>query len=533
MSDPVTLDDTATLRANRSRLKRGLGRFDVFFLLLCSLVGLDTIGSLAAAGHEAFTWLFILSLLFFVPYGLIVAELSATFPLEGGQYTWTRLAFGRFVAGVAQLVYWLSNPVWVGGTLCVVAMTTFEKFVHPLPGGWTYVAGLVFIWAGVLCTSVSLKVGRWVPAIGALARIGLLGFFFVSTIVYGVARGTQELHWSDFRPTYLGFIALVPVIVFTFVGFEVSSSAAEEIENPRRAIPLGVLRSGLMSFLMVAAPIAGVLLVLPGAQVSNLGGFVDACKAVFTVYGGQVNSDGSVVLTGFGAVVGWLAAVGLIVALFTSGVSWALGENRAQAVACADGTGPRYLGVLSASRGTPARISVLSGVLATVVMAAALNFTGGDTGRYFSAGLNLAISMTMVAYLTVFPTLPVLRRKFPDLARPFRVPGGRLGGYVASVLSTGVVLFTLCQLLWPGVGTGWFGSTGSADDALPAGFEGQRWSYELTQLVPLVLFLAIGVAFVLIGRRETRAQAVTELHNRQDFQAQNLPVVQLGNERPR
>ena len=49
MSDPVTLDDTATLRTNRSRLKRGLGRFDVFFLLLCSLVGLDTIGSLAAA----------------------------------------------------------------------------------------------------------------------------------------------------------------------------------------------------------------------------------------------------------------------------------------------------------------------------------------------------------------------------------------------------------------------------------------------------------------------------------------------------
>jgi amino acid transporter len=83
MSDPVTLDDTATLRTNRRRLKRGLGRFDVFFLLLCSLVGLDTIGSLAAAGHEAFTWLFILSMLFFVPYGLIVAELSATFPLEG------------------------------------------------------------------------------------------------------------------------------------------------------------------------------------------------------------------------------------------------------------------------------------------------------------------------------------------------------------------------------------------------------------------------------------------------------------------
>ncbi|WP_169736662.1 APC family permease [Pseudonocardia spinosispora] len=506
MSEPVALADTTDQRTTRTP-RRGLGRFDVFFLLLCSLVGLDTIGSLAAAGHEAFTWLFVLSLLFFVPYGLIVAELSATFPLEGGQYTWTRLAFGRFVSGVAQLVYWLSNPVWVGGTLCVVALTTFEKFVHPLPGLWTYLAGLVFIWAGVLCTSVSLAVGRWVPAIGGIARIVLLGFFFVSTVVYGVQRGVQELNLSDFSPTYLGFIALVPIIVFTFVGFEVSSSAAEEIENPHRTIPLGVLRSGVLSFLMVAAPVAGILLVLPGAQVSNLGGFVDACKAVFTVYGGQINADGTVTLTGFGAVVGVLAALGLIVGLFTSGVSWALGECRAQAVACADGAGPRYLGVLSPTRGTPVRINVLSGLLASAVMVAALNFTDGDSGKYFSAGLNLAISMTMVAYLTVFPTLPVLRRRFPDVARPFTVPGGRLGGYVVSVLSTSIVAFTLSQLLWPGVGIGWFGSSGSPDDALPSAFEGQRWTYEVTQLVPLALFLAIGVAFFLIGRWETSGRS--------------------------
>ncbi|WP_084210866.1 APC family permease [Pseudonocardia acaciae] len=510
MSDPVTLDGTDTLRATKSRLRRGLGRFDVFFLLVCSLVGLDTIGSLAAAGHEAFTWLFVLCVLFFVPYGLIVAELSAAFPLEGGQYAWSRLAFGRFVAGVTQLVYWLSNPVWVGGTLCVVAITTFEKFVHPLPGPWTYLAGLVFIWAGVLCTSVSLSVGRWVPAAGAVARIVLLGFFFVSTVVYGISRGAQPLAAGDFTPTYLGFLALVPVIVFTFVGFEVSSSAAEEIHNPRRAIPLGVLRAGLLSFVMVAAPIAGILVVLPGEQVSSLGGFIDACKAVFTVYGGEVAADGAVRLTGFGAVVGVLAAVGLIVGLFTSGVSWALGESRAQTVACADGAGPRFFGVVSVRRGTPVRINVLSGFLATAVMVAALNFTGGDTGKYFSAGLNLAISMTMVAYLVMFCSLPVLRRKFPGVARPFTVPGGRAGGYLASALTAAIVLFTLVQLVWPGLGTGWFGSAGSPDDALPAAFAGQRWAYEVTQLVPLAVFVGIGVAFYLVGRWETRSRPASE-----------------------
>ncbi|WP_194853211.1 APC family permease [Nocardia sp. SYP-A9097] len=296
----------------------------------------------------------------------------------------------------------------------------------------------------------------------------------------------------------------MPVIVFTFVGFELSSSAAEEMENPQRVIPMAVLRSGILSFVMVALPVAGILLVLPDRQVTSLGGFIDACKAVLSIYGGNEMPDGSIELTGFGALAGWIAALGLIVALFTSGVSWALGESRAQATACADGAGPRFFGVLSEKAGTPIRINILSGVLATIIMVAALNITEGDTGKYFSAGLNLAISMTMFAYLGLFPALLVLRRKYPDVHRPFSVPGGRLGAIVAAVTTTAIVLFTLLQLLWPGAGLGWFGSTGHPDDSLPSGFTGERLQYTLTQLVPLVLFIVIGLCFVLIARRQRR-----------------------------
>jgi len=505
--------DSPNLEEQKAKLKQGgLRRFDVFFLLLCSLVGLDTISALASAGPQAFSWLLVLSVLFFVPYGLIVSELSATFPLEGGPYTWGRMAYGRFVASVAQLVYWLSNPVWVGGALAVVAMATFETFIHPLPGAWMYMAGLVFIWAGVLAVSVALSAGRWVAIAGAVARMFLLGFFFVSTVVYGFIHGVQPLSFSDFSPSYLGFLALVPLIVFTFVGFEVSSAAAEEIENAQRSIPLGVMRSGVAAFLMVAAPIAAILVVLPRDQVSHLSGFLDAAKLVFTIYGGEVNPDGTVVLTGFGQVMGVVCAIGVIVALFTSGVSWAMGESRAQATSCADGGGPSYLGKLSDRWGTPVRVNVLAGILASIVMFAALNFTEGDIGKYFTAGLNLAISMTMVAYLVMFPTLIILHHKHPDVPRPFVIPGGKVGRYLCSGLTTLIVVFTLAQLLFPGIGIGWFDSDGSPDDALPAGFAGQRFDYETSQLIPLATFLTIGVVLYLIGQLEQR---------RRDRRAQN------------
>ncbi len=104
----------------RGRLRKDLRRLDVLFFLICTLVGLDTIGSVAAQGPQGLTWMAILAVAFFLPYGLLVAELGSAFPVQGGPYVWTRLASGRLTAGLNQILYWISNPVWVGGSLCII-----------------------------------------------------------------------------------------------------------------------------------------------------------------------------------------------------------------------------------------------------------------------------------------------------------------------------------------------------------------------------------------------------------------------------
>lgn len=81
----------------------------------------------------------------------------------------------------------------------------------------------------------------------------------------------------------------------------------------------------LVAILAYGIPILSILLVLPAAQITSLGGFVDAIKTVFTVYGGQVtqNANGTVTadLTGLGSVFGGLAALGFIWALLSSGAT--------------------------------------------------------------------------------------------------------------------------------------------------------------------------------------------------------------------
>src|SRR4051794_33000326 len=97
---------TAAAVEEKAKLRKHFGRFDLLFFLLCTLVGLDTLGSVASHGAQGFTWLAFLGLAFFIPYALLTAELGSTFPQEGGPYVWVKLAFGRFAAAMDSVLYW-------------------------------------------------------------------------------------------------------------------------------------------------------------------------------------------------------------------------------------------------------------------------------------------------------------------------------------------------------------------------------------------------------------------------------------------
>ena len=90
------------------------------------------------------------------------------------------------MAGVNSVVYWLSNPIWLGGVLAITALTTFSTFFTDISGTssvWRYVFLLGFIWFAVWGAILSFNVGKWIPSIGAVARVGLLAFFSLAQTV--------------------------------------------------------------------------------------------------------------------------------------------------------------------------------------------------------------------------------------------------------------------------------------------------------------------------------------------------------------
>lgn len=491
-----SLDFTQEYQKEKANLQKHFGRKEILFFTICTLVGVDTIGAIASAGAEAFSWLVIFALIFFIPSALLFAELGTAFPEEGGPYLWARLAFGRLPAAINNFLYWITNPVWFGGTLALVAITAIETFFlsgNSLSSFWFYTVGIAFIWIGTFASILSFKVGKWVPILGAFARFIVLGIFVVAIILYAIKHGIHGPSVGDFMISPTGLVATTALILFNYVGFENPNSAGDEMKDSQRDVPYAVFRSAIYAILLYGVPILGVILVLPTEQASSLGGFIDAIKATFTVFGGTVATDGTATLTGFGAVMGGIAAILFILCVLSSGVAWLMGSDRALAVSGYDGAAPRWLGVFSEKYGTPVRVNLISGILSTVTLIGARVISEGDAAKYFTVVLGIAVSTTLMSYIAIFPALWKLRVSHPNAPRVYRAPFAPF----LSIWLTVIVAFATVQLMAPGLGDEWFGEA-----YRPDGWEqAEKWKFMLIEAIPVSLFILTGVIFWAVGRR--------------------------------
>ena len=170
----------AELVAEKRKLKKSLFRFDMIFFTVCAIVALDTIGQSSSYGAQAILWLIVSAVTFLIPYGLITAELGAAFPTEGATYDWVRLAYGHFAGALVGVLYWLSNPIWLGGTLTATTIAALDALWGSSLNGnqlWESVIGFFFIWGAVTMNILSLRYMKWVPNLGAIIRLALLAFF--------------------------------------------------------------------------------------------------------------------------------------------------------------------------------------------------------------------------------------------------------------------------------------------------------------------------------------------------------------------
>ena len=487
------LRQTELAREQEQKLHRTLGRFDIVFLMIAAVVGLETLGQVSTFGAEAFTWALVLAVTFLIPYGLIFAEIGSTYSEEGGAYTWVRNAFGRPAAAIAALLTWVTQPVWVGGSMAFLAAETWDHYLFSLsPGSFgDYVFKIVFIWITVGAAIVSLRRGKWLPTVGAIAKIAMLIFFVFTTVLYAIKNGVSGIGVSDFNPTLIGLFGSAPILLFAYLGFESSNSAAGEMKNPARDVPISIARSCATAAACYLIPILAIIVVVPVDQITGIGGLLDAVGEVYSVYGGA--AEALVTIT----------ALVFVFVLTSQGSAWMIVSDRMQAMAAADGSFfGGFFGKFHTGLGTPVRVNFLSGVVATLFMFAAMRLTG-DSAAVFGVVLTISISTFLLSYLLVIPAAIRLRTSYPELPRPFRVPVSN-GAFAAM----GWLCFAWVLLgSWVAVFPGTMEKLFSLDYPFKEIWGVSQAEFEIFTLGTLAVLLVLGLAGYARGARVRAAIA--------------------------
>ena len=389
-------------------LNRVLGPMELVFLGIGAIVGtgIFVITGIAAADYSGpgVVFAFVLAGTASIFAALCYAEFASMVPIAGSAYTYSYASLGEIFAWIIGwdliLEYTVSVAAVAIGWSGYIA-TFFEAAGFPLPaafvnpygtaGGLINLPAIAIISAitGLLILGVreSASVNNVIVAIKLLV-LGLFLFIGLGHI--------NPVYYNPFLPFgWSGVIAGAAIVFFAYIGFDAVSTAAEEVRDPQRNLPIGIIVSLLVStalYIAVAAVLTGIV---PYSSLGTTPAPVAYALAEIGVTWGSA-------LVSVGAICGITSV--LLVLLY--------GQSRIFFAMARDGLLPKAFASVHPVLRTPVNVSVLLGVV-TAVLASILPLE--TVAELVNIG-------TLAAFIIVAAGVLVLRRSNPEIRRPFRCP---------------------------------------------------------------------------------------------------------------
>lgn len=389
-------------------LARTIGLFQLTMLGVGATIGTGIFVALTAAVPEAGPGVivsFVIAGITAALTALCYAEIASTIPVSGSSYSYAYATLGEFVAYIVGACLLLEYAVsasaiavgW-GQYLNELLKDTFgwqmPDAISQPPGAGGYV-NLPAILLVVLCMSLLIRGARESTTINAILVVVKLGVLALFVIIALTAFNADNLH--PFLPKgILGVGGAASTIFFSYIGIDAVSTAGEEVKNPRKTLPLGIVLSlSLVTLAYVLVAVAAV-----GAQPWTEFAGQDAGLAVILA-----NITGSP----------WPAVVlclGAIVSIFSVTLVVMYGQTRILFAMSRDGLLPKLFQRVNPHTMTPvANTYIVAAFIATLAALIPLDVL-----------TNLTSMGTLIAFAVVSAGVIILRRTRPDLPRGYKVP---------------------------------------------------------------------------------------------------------------
>ncbi|MBU5616249.1 APC family permease [Psychrobacter sp. TAE2020] len=419
-----------------SGFKKSLGMFDIIALAFGAMVGWGWVvlagGWIIAAGTWGAMLAFLLGGMAVILIGVTYAELAASMPVTGGEHTYTHRALG---VNVSFICSWsiLFGYFSVVAFEAVALPTVVEYFIPNYNQGylWTIAGWDVYatwVAVGMLGSVIvtwlnirGMEVSAWFQktAVVGILFVGIL--LFIGAILYNPANSTA-VQAPAFIGGAAGVMAVIVMVPFMFVGFDVIPQAAEEIDLTRPNIGKFLIISIVIAVLWYVAVAWSVGTTLPLIQAEN--STLATADAMTNAWSGKW--------------AGILLVIGGVLGILSSWNAFLIGGSRLLYAMSKAHMLPAFLGKLHPKYNTPMNAILLIGGLATLapLFGRKMLVWIVDAGGF---GIVIAYTCVAISFL-------VLRYREPDMVRPFRIPAGKLVGVITIILG-----FCLLVLYMPGM----------------------------------------------------------------------------------
>src|SRR5215831_2232977 len=379
-----------------------------FFMVSGGTYGTEDIVHGAGYGRGILI-LLLTPILWSLPTTLMIGELSAALPCEGGYYAWVRRGMGNF---------WGFQEAWLS-----LAASIFDMAIYPA----LFVAYLarLFPWFAVshrgVLTGLAVVVvcaALNIAGVKVVSTTSLWLFFLLSLPFALIVALSPWKHGALFHAapatSNVGLIGGMLVCMWNYMGWDNESTIAAEVDQPQRTYPKAIMLSLLVVALSYILPVAAVWMTgLPAASWET-GSWADIAGMlggpalrIFLIAGGM--------FSGF--------------AMFNALV---MSYSRLPLAMSEDGMLPKIFGRLHPRTRAPwVAIAVLAVCWAPCLL---LGFERLVTIDILLYGCSLGLE---------FAALIALRIREPQLERPFRVPGGMFGAIAVGIAPMALLGFSV------------------------------------------------------------------------------------------
>ena len=335
-------------------------------------------------------------LLWSLPVALVMAELAAAMPDEGGYVTWTRRAFGDFWA--FQVGWWSWIDSFVDVAVYPALFVEYLRFWYP---AMTTLERWLFALAFIVVLTV-LNVLGVRPSGRAAVVLAVAALLPVVVLVDVGAGQVSRAPWTPFSTAGVDVTTIglgLAVVMWNYSGWDTPSTILGETRAPEHAFRRALLLS---------VPLIAASYILP------IGVALASGVADWRAWGTGALPD--VAARVGGAWLGHAVAVGAVVSTAGLFMALLLTNSRIPYVLARAGTFPRALAAVHPRYGTP-WVAVL---ISAAVYTACAAFS-------FKELIVLNVWLYSLTLLVELGAFLVLRARAPELARPWRVPGGWIG----------------------------------------------------------------------------------------------------------